>query len=289
MQLKVHHQTQFEYEHPVSSSQQLLRLRPRNCPGQRVLSSRIEVKPASISHTDHNDSFGNQVDVLLIQANHHDLLIESICEVELDGRTPLMMDLSPPWETIAAEMRFPTSPQAWQASAFCFPSKRIRLDSAIEFAQSIFSPGRPLLSAAMELTSTIFKEFTYDASATDVNTPVAEIVRKRRGVCQDFAHLAISVLRSFGLPARYVSGYLHNDPKPSKIGLVGIDASHAWISVWCRDFGWVDFDPTNNLVPDRTHITIGWGRDYDDVRPTTGFIRGGGRQTLRVGVAVHEL
>jgi len=177
-----------------------------------------------------------------------------------------------------------------QAYAFCFDSPYIRASPDLaELAGPSFSPGRPLLEAMIDLTERIFTDFTYDPAATQISTPLAEVMRHRRGVCQDFAHLEIGCLRSMGLPGRYVSGYLLTRPPPGKPRLVGADASHAWISTFLPDFGWVDFDPANNLQPSGSHIVVAHGRDFSDVTPVRGVILGGGRHSLRVSVDVAEV
>ena len=152
-----------------------------------------------------------------------------------------------------------------------------------------FPAGRPILEAAFDLTARIHQDFRFDAKATEVTTPVETFFEKRRGVCQDFSHLQIACMRSLGLPARYVSGYLRTLPPPGRPRLVGADASHAWCSAWCPGYGWVDFDPTNNCVPSDGHITLAWGRDYSDVSPIRGVLLGGAKHSLKVGVDVMPL
>ncbi len=158
-----------------------------------------------------------------------------------------------------------------------------------EFARRSFTPGRPWLAATLDLMLRIHREFVYDPAATSISTRLESVLALRRGVCQDFAHLQIGCLRSLGLPARYVSGYLLTTPPPGKPRLVGADASHAWISAWCPGVGWVDFDPTNNLVPTLGHITVGWGRDYGDVCPIKGVFIGGGEHAMKVSVDVQPI
>ena len=176
------------------------------------------------------------------------------------------------------------------AYEFSFDSPYVAAnDEVSEYAKVSFTPGRPILAAAMDLTSRIFHEFEYRGGVSDVSTPVREVFAMRKGVCQDFAHLQIACLRSLGLAARYVSGYLLTHPPEGKEKLVGSDASHAWLSVWSGSAGWIDFDPTNNLIPGVEHITIGWGRDYGDVSPINGFIVGGGAHQITVAVDVNAV
>ena len=183
-----------------------------------------------------------------------------------------------PWETPVKEI---------EHSQFIFDSPFIRAEPPYaEYARSSFGPKRPLLEAVTELTERIHKDFAYDSRATTIATPLAEVFQKRRGVCQDFAHFEIACLRALGLPARYVSGYIQTTRAPGKEGLIGADASHAWLAVYCPDFGWIDVDPTNNKLPTNQHLTVAWGRDYGDVPPVRGIIVGGGSHELRVAVTV---
>ena len=161
-----------------------------------------------------------------------------------------------------------------------------RIEALRDYARTSFTDNAPVLAATHDLMRRIFEEFTFDPSATDVSTPVESVFKERRGVCQDFAHLMISALRSLGLPARYVSGYILTHPPPGQPRLQGADASHAWVSVWAPETGWVDFDPTNNVIPHGEHVTIAYGRDYDDVSPISGVLLGGGAHTVEVAVDV---
>ncbi|MCH8140934.1 MAG: transglutaminase family protein [Proteobacteria bacterium] len=287
MRYQVSHTTRFRYEQPVATSYQLLHLTPRSFDKQQVLSSKLSVEPIPVSLQQRTDYFGNAVTDIVIQERHEELIITNQAQVDVNADQEILLDLSPPWESIAESMHIPLDNDTRDASKFCFPSPRISLEAVPDFARVSFTQGKPLLRAAMEITKRIFEEFEYQGGVTDVYTPVPHILGARAGVCQDFAHLAIACLRSWGLPARYVSGYLLTQPADGQPRLTGADASHAWFSVWCPEFGWVDFDPTNNLRPQNEHITIGWGRDYSDVSPTRGFIRGGGAQELHVAVDVR--
>ena len=192
---------------------------------------------------------------------------------------------TPPWEAVANSTALPL-----EAQEFLFDSALIPASAEMAaYARAAFPPGRPLLDAVLELTRRIHDEFTFDREATTIATPLADVFRSRRGVCQDFARLEIACLRSLGLPARYVSGYLETVPPPGRSRLLGADASHAWVAVYCPEAGWIHVDPTNNLLPSRTHITVAWGRDYYDVSPIHGVILGGGNHTLRVHVDVLRL
>ena len=215
------------------------------------------------------------------------MTVTSVSEVTLCERTVPPVEQTPAWDQLAQTLRTPTTPADLAASEFTFDSSRsIGLKPLTEYARKSFPPGRPLLAAATELTERIFRDFTYDPRATTVTTPVDEVFRLKKGVCQDFAHLQIAALRSLGLAARYVSGYLRTRPAPGKPRLVGADASHAWLSVYLGGGEWLDLDPTNNVVPNLEHITVAWGRDYSDVCPLKGVFIGGGRHSLSVSVDV---
>jgi transglutaminase-like putative cysteine protease len=194
---------------------------------------------------------------------------------------------TPAWETVAQQLAAPARPAVLDACQFLFPSPLVTVGpAAAAYARPSFAPGRPVLDCALDLIRRIHTEYSYDKSATTIDTPVEQVLADRKGVCQDFAHLAISCLRALGLAARYVSGYLETLPPPGKPKLEGADASHAWVSLFIPDSGWVDLDPTNNLIPGESHITLAWGRDYGDVTPVKGVVMGGGAHTLSVTVDV---
>jgi len=196
-------------------------------------------------------------------------------------------DVSLAWEDVRELGVFRANAPADEAAEFRYRSPYIEPAAELaDFARPSMTPGRPLLAAAIELMHRIHDEFRFDAGATSITTPVTRVLAERRGVCQDFAHLQIACLRSFGLAARYVSGYLLTDPPPGQPRLVGADASHAWLSVWCPPFGWVDLDPTNAVLPDLRHVTTAWGRDYGDVSPLRGVVLGSADHELYVGVSV---
>jgi transglutaminase-like putative cysteine protease len=194
---------------------------------------------------------------------------------------------SPPWETVVETLPDDHSDDGLDAYQFVFSSERVATSREFaDYARQAFPLGRPLLEAACDLMRQIHRDFSFDKKATEVSTPVEAFFQERRGVCQDFAHLQIACLRSLRLPARYVSGYLRTQPPAGRPRLVGADASHAWCSAWCPGAGWIDFDPTNDCVPEDGHITVAWGRDYSDVSPIHGVLLGGAKHTLDVGVDV---
>jgi transglutaminase-like putative cysteine protease len=223
-----------------------------------------------------------------IQALHQHLEVIAQSFVSVASRTPPVPALSPVWTEVQARFRDPVSPDDVPAYQFCLDSPLLAAAPFLaEYARASFRENAPLLVAARDLTRRIFRDFTYDSRATDIATPLAEVWKKKRGVCQDFAHLAIACLRSVGLPARYVSGYLRTRPPEGKPRLVGADASHAWYSVYCPHNGWVDFDPTNDILPGDEHVTVAIGRDFSDVSPLSGILTGGGEHRVTVSVDVE--
>jgi transglutaminase-like putative cysteine protease len=282
----VKHTTEYTYEQPVGSSYQSLHLTPRTFARQQVHHAAITVSPEPLNQDARTDFFGNPVTDLFIRDQHDTLTIHSESSVVVTANEGVLLDLSPSWETTVQVARAAAADEARDAGRFCFPSPHVVLEGARNYVQPLMSPGKPLLRLAMELTEQIYHDFEYRGGVTDVYTPIPEVLASRAGVCQDFAHLGLACLRAWGLPARYVSGYLLTQPPEGQPRLTGADASHAWFSVWCAEFGWVDFDPTNNLQAQTEHITLGWGRDYSDVSPTRGYIHGGGAQKLEVAVDV---
>ncbi len=285
------HDTIYRYSHPVSESRQMIRLSPRELDGQRCLSHRLQIDPEPLRSENWTDSFGNHVRTIDLESGHEHLIIRAESWVELAPPASAAFDESPPWErvrdTLAYRAGRPLSPDILAASPFCFESPNIRLKREFAaYALEAFTPSRPLLTGVQDLMARIFKEFTFDPEATDVATPVTEVFAQRRGVCQDLSHVMISCLRSIGLAARYMSGYLLTLPPPGKPRLIGADATHAWVSVYCPASGWIDFDPTNNTTPGQEHITLGWGRDFADVSPVRGVILGAGSHTLDISVTV---
>lgn len=286
MDYRIRHSTRYEYEHPVGSSYLSLHLAPREFDRQNVANATIEVRPSPLHQTSRQDFFGNPVTDLFLSEPHGELVILAESRVTVRALEDVLLDLSPGWEQTAVLARQAATADARGAGRFCFPSPHITIDGAYDYAANLMIPGKPLLRLAMELTQQIYTDFEYRGGVTEVYTPIPDVLNARAGVCQDFAHLGIACLRAYGLPARYVSGYLLTRPPEGQPRLTGADASHAWFSVWCPEFGWIDFDPTNNILAQTEHITLAWGRDYSDVSPTRGYIHGGGAQTLHVAVDV---
>lgn len=284
---RVRHRTTYDYEDPVSVSHHLVRLTPRDLPGQVCRENQISIVPAPAVTSTHDDYFGNIQTFFTLQEPHDSLVVEASSELEVRSASRPDFSMSPPWETVVESLVSDHSDDGLDAYQFVFGSQRIGPSRELaDYARAAFTPRRPLLEAIFDLMREINRDFQFDTKATEVTTPVQAFFKKRRGVCQDFAHLQIACMRSLGLPARYISGYLRTLPPPGQPRLVGADASHAWCSAWCPGAGWVDFDPTNNCVPVDGHITVAWGRDYSDVSPIHGVLLGGAKHTLDVGVDV---
>lgn len=285
---EVSHRTTIEYSAPVSLSQQLMRLTPRTTPQQLVDQHSMLVEPAPSTRLEQDDYFGNRLTFLTLRDPHKRLVVHARSTVRVGPARTLADGV--PWDRVAALMRAPDGPTAARASLFAFRSPYVDLPAtADELTRDLFTAQRPLLDAVRALTGRINREFRYQGGLTDVWTPVETILAHRKGVCQDFAHLQIACLRRLGLPVRYVSGYLVTHPPPGQPKLVGADESHAWLSVWSPEVGWVDFDPTNDVLPGEEHVTIGWGRDYGDVSPMNGVIVGGGNHDVTVSVDVAQV
>ena len=286
----VRHRTTYEYEDPVSVSHHVVRLTPRNFPGQTCRSSKVSVAPTPPSTASSNDYFGNGQIFFTLQEPHDRLIVEANSELEVFPVALPDFSASPRWETVPPLLAKDHSAEGLNAYQYVFDSQRVRAKRELaDYARESFPEGRPLLEAAFDLTHRIHSDFIFDSKATEVSTPVETFFEKRRGVCQDFAHLQIACMRSIGLPARYVSGYLRTYPPKGRPRLIGADASHAWCSAWSPGAGWIDFDPTNDCIPSDGHITVAWGRDYSDVSPIHGVLLGGAKHTLDVGVDVMPL
>ena len=289
------HETRYDYGSPVSLSQQQLHLSPRILAWQQVEEQCVDIEPTPSWRRDGLDAFGNPVTWVAFHAPHDSLLIRSVMTIAVEPHLPGDLKNSPPWEAVRDRLAYDaTDPQPadLDATRFLFESPHVRIKHELaDYAADCFPPGKPLLLCVQALMAKIFTEFTFDPEATTVSTPVLEVLENKRGVCQDFAHLMIACLRALGLAARYVSGYLLTRPPPGKPRLIGADASHAWVSVYVpgSEYGWVDFDPTNNLLPDTEHITLSFGRDFSDISPLRGIILGGGGAEPEVAVTVFPI
>ncbi len=286
----VSHRTTYRYSMPVSFSHHVLHLIPRSCARQDAQRTMLSITPTPTVHTSSTDSFGNALTFITLQDRHAELTLHARSTICVFAPRRPEPAATASWETLYPALAGNTGEAALEALQFAFASPYVPVSPALEaYARVSFTPGRPVLEAALDLTARIFGEFVYDQTATTVSTPVAEVFAQKRGVCQDFAHLEIACLRALRLPARYVSGYLLTRPPEGRERLVGADASHAWLALWCPEYGWVDLDPTNNLLVGEEHITLGWGRDYGDVSLVKGAIFGGGAHKIEVGVDVTPL
>jgi transglutaminase-like putative cysteine protease len=287
---QVRHKTTYDYEDPVSVSHHILRLTPHNSRSQTCKRSEIQIIPRPATRTVHTDYFGNEATEFTLLEPHERLIVDASSELEVKALPLPDFADSPPWENVRDSMAGNYTIEGLNAYQFVFDSKRVKGRPELgEYARESFPERRPLLEAVLDLTRRINQDFRFDTKATEVSTPVETFFEKRRGVCQDFSHLQIACMRSLGLPARYVSGYLRTMPPPGKPRLVGADASHAWCAAWSPGAGWVDFDPTNNVVPTDGHVTVAWGRDYSDVSPIHGVLLGGARHKLDTGVDVNPI
>jgi transglutaminase-like putative cysteine protease len=286
---RVVHTTRYEYESPVLHATHSLHLQPRSLAHQTVIESRITVTPHEAELRSGRDYFGNGTHFVEILTPHEVLEVTSESRIEVG---PPQLELAPAtrlsWEKVKEQLA--QDRDLLSAREFCFDSPLVRSHHLLaDYAAPTFTPGRPFVEAVGELSDRIYREFKYEPRVTDVSTPMAQVLRERRGVCQDFAQLAVGCLRSLGLAGRYVSGYLETDPPPGRPRLVGADASHAWASAYLPPLGWIDFDPTNAVFPGERHVTVAWGRDFSDVSPLCGIVLGGGAHSWAVSVDVaHE-
>ena len=287
---KIVHRTTYKYKYPVSVGSHVACLKPRTLARHRLAQSELQIIPSPAVVTERVDYFGNHQYIFTIEEPHDELIVEARSRVVMEeiARDPHLPSIA--WEDAVKSLPEDLSAEALDAYQFRFESPRIRLRPEFaRYAKQSFMPGRPMVEALLDLTARIHHEFRFDSKVTTVRTPIEEVFRKKRGVCQDFAHIQIACLRSINLPARYVSGYLRTYPPPGQPRMVGADASHAWVSVFCPGLGWFDVDPTNDVVPSTGHVTIAWGRDFGDVSPLHGLILGGGTHTLKVGVDLEAI
>lgn len=285
---RVVHDTEYRYSSTVSSGRHFTHLSPRQTPTQTVLSHSLDCTPTPAERLETTDFFGNSCCSLLLATPHDRLLVSAFSEVAVQPPSHGSELLQQPWETALPPALH--DPEENGVTEMRLPSPHVECLPDIErYARGFFLPERSWQEAMLALSCDIQSEFIYDPQATDIYTPVSEVFHKRHGVCQDFAHLMLSCLRSLKLPARYVSGYLLNTPPPGVEKLVGSDASHAWVESWLPGVGWVGFDPTNGKQANDEFITMAWGRDFMDVTPLRGVVLGGGNHQLEVKVSVTRL
>jgi len=290
MRYRVRHVTRYRYGEPVILCHNEARLAPRTGAGQRCASHALSIEPTPRVYRERRDYFGNRVAYFGIESPHEALVVSAVSDVHTEppGAPPASLDV--PWEDVRDRVRRADDAELRLVRQFALDSRGVRADAGLgRYARRAFTRGRGVITAAADLMHRIHAEFTYDPAATTVASPLDQVFRERRGVCQDFAHLGIGCLRALGLPASYVSGYLETLPPPGREKLVGADASHAWYALYVPAAGWVAFDPTNDRSPNERYITVARGRDYADVPPLKGVIYGGGRHTLEVSVDVRAL
>jgi transglutaminase-like putative cysteine protease len=296
MKYRITHTTVYSYSQAVGLCQNEARLQPRDFWWQQCENTRFEITPVPSDYRELVDFFGNRTAYFAIQQAHTRLEVTAISEVTVKPREAASSNSQMAWEAardLLQEIPNTTPEQLLDV----LDAKQYVLDSAMisssqelaDYARPSFVPARPLVEVVNDLMQRIYTDFTYDPAFTTIATPLSTVLQHRRGVCQDFAHLAIGCLRSFGISARYISGYVETLPAPGKARLVGADASHAWFAVYLPGTGWLDFDPTNNKLPYDQHITLAWGRDFADVTPLKGIAYGGGQHTLSVSVDVLRL
>ena len=310
MKYRITHTTLYHYSQSVGLCQNEAKLQPRNFWRQHCHSNHFDIKPTPMDLRERVDFFGNRVVYFSTQQPHTQLIVTAISEVTIFPRqNNLDLFNQMIWEQVrnllqgtplqgqSQSQQIQTQLQNQDNNLEILDARQYILDSPMititpelsEYAESSFQPNRALVDVVHNLMGRIYKDFTYDPTFTTIATPLSEVLSFRRGVCQDFAHLAIGCLRAYGIAARYISGYVETLPEPGKPRLVGADASHAWFSVYIPGMGWLDFDPTNNTVPLDQHITLAWGRDYADVTPLKGIAFGGGQHTLSVSVDVLRM
>jgi transglutaminase-like putative cysteine protease len=284
---RVTHETAYRYSSSLISSRQIAYLSPRQTSWQQVLSHRLDVQPTPAERAEGIDYFGNSYSRIVIDEPHDALIVRAESEVVIASYAPQPDADSPPWESalLPAGAWRPGMDLDVEQYRMASPAVPL-LKAARDYASASFVNDRPWVAALLDLTQRIRKEFEYEPGVTTVTTGVEEVLEHRRGVCQDFAHLMISCLRTYGLPARYVSGYVLNQPKDGEDGMTGADASHAWVASHCPELGWVAFDPTNGKIADTEFVTLGWGREFHDVSPLRGVVRGAATQKLAVAVSV---
>jgi transglutaminase-like putative cysteine protease len=289
MKYFITHRTVYRYSSDVALCHNEARLLPRETPWQQCYPSRLTIRPRPALSVERRDFFGNRVLYFVIQDIHQELEVAVATGIRVLDARPFAVShrLSLPWEQALAVLRQSPDPEIIEARQYVLDSPFVAAAPPFRaYADPSFDPGRPLLDAVADLNRRIHEEFTYDPHFTTIATPLDQVLGKRRGVCQDFAHLAIACLRAKGLAARYISGYLETLPPPGQPRLVGADASHAWLAVYVPGVGWAEFDPTNDCMPGEKHITLAWGRDYGDVAPLKGVMTGGGSHSLEVAVDV---
>jgi len=290
-QIDVQHQTHYDYSQEVVLAQHLAYLKPLESPWQTVLSHSLDIWPPCEDQTERIDAFGNARTFFGLTTPHRELVVNSMSRVtKRDRYSDFDPSQTPAWNQVCAQMAYGLEQPFMAASEFVWPSPFVPwLPELKDYALPSFPKGRPLAEAAVELCERIYNDFSYIAGATEIHTPLAQAFANRHGVCQDFSHIMIGCLRSVGLAARYVSGYLLTTPPQGQPNLRGADASHAWVSVYCPQTPgqWLELDPTNQTMADASHVIVAQGRDFGDVSPLRGVIQGGGQHSLSIAVTAE--
>lgn len=287
---RIRHETEYEYSGEVVHAHHLLHLTPRETAHQSCTNYSLRIDPQPTTNLAATDAFGNPVMRLEFDRPHRRLSVVAEMGVEVRERVICSPHQVEPWERVRNQLTYvarPPGAERLDASSYRTQSPHVKIKQVFtEYGADCFTTGRPMVEAVNALMLKIFRDMTYSPGETDVATPLTQVLARRRGVCQDYAHLMIACLRARGLSARYVSGYLRTIPRDGAQRLIGADASHAWVAVWCPPSGWIEFDPTNGVRAGLDHIALAWGRDFGDVSPLRGVIVGGGRHTLTVRVTV---
>jgi len=290
MNYTVTHRTTYRYESDVAYSRLVAHLRPRATARQHPLAFDVHLSPEPVKRFERCDFFGNTTSWFTIDEPHAILDVFAESRLRVDPIPLFAPEASAAWEAVRGGFESPADAETLEALQYTFDTPLTASnEELVSYARRSFTRGRPLLACVLELNARIHADFTFDKEATDTRTTVKRAFELRAGVCQDLAHVGLAAVRAMGLAARYVSGYLLTHPPPGRERLIGADASHAWFSVWIPPFGWVDFDPTNDMLPSSEHITVAWGRDYGDVTPIHGIFTGGSEHEVEVAVDVVPL
>ncbi|WP_159518075.1 transglutaminase family protein [Sunxiuqinia indica] len=296
MIFQVIHKTTYKYDNFVSYCHNMATLRPRDLSGQKLLDFKLDIEPSPSEINERTDFFGNYLTRFSIQEPHNELIVSSKSIIERDFNSIVASYNSSNCRMVT--MSSAIDQLKTQLTADCLNARQYLLESPLirkvspvikNYGTESFQPNRSVFDAAKELMQRIFTDFKFVPGFSDVATPLHEVFEERKGVCQDFAQIAIACIRLVGLPARYMSGYIETIPPAGQEKLIGADASHAWFSIFIPGFGWVDFDPTNNLIPENQHLVVAWGRDYYDVPPLKGVIYSNGKNEMNVSVDIREI
>jgi transglutaminase-like putative cysteine protease len=291
--IQVEHETLYTYETEVELAHHLAYLKPFSSDWQRVLTTQVDIDPVPSNHSENKDAFGNIRSFFTLSTPHTELKVRALTTVNLlDRYKDFNASATPEWEDVREALAYALDRAYLPACEFSFPSPHVpRLKELREYALQSFTRRRNIADASMELSARIHRDFKYSSGSTEVHTPILEAFTKRVGVCQDFSHILIGCMRALGLSAQYVSGYLLTKPPPGQVKLRGADASHAWVSMYCPNApgNWLELDPTNNVLAGSSHVRLAVGRDFGDVSPLRGVIRGGGEHILKIAVTSEEI